>query len=167
VEHGTVEGRRCEELRWYVSWLIFQGWSLPSKGGVKQGDLVLASRKRVARSHSRQLCRATRQNFLPHFHQPRSQNSSYIYKETASSLPGYTDKLQVLESILSEHDRFKHDIELIKPASVDALEAESMAPRRASKSERTSPTGRRSSCSRGFTTPSFVVIVHRVSSFRV
>ena len=35
-------------------------------------------------------------------------------QETQSSLAGYTDKLHVPDSLINEHDGFKHDIELIK-----------------------------------------------------
>jgi hypothetical protein len=35
-------------------------------------------------------------------------------RETQSSLAGYVDKFHLLESLITEHDGFKHDIELIK-----------------------------------------------------
>ena len=35
-------------------------------------------------------------------------------QETQSSLAGYADKFHVLDSLINEHDGFKHDIELIK-----------------------------------------------------
>jgi len=59
-------------------------------------------------------------------------------QETQNALSSYTDKFQILDSLIAEHDGFKHDVNLIK-VFMEECKRENSIKMRSSRATTTTP----------------------------